>query len=233
MLQLLVERSLRHPGFVVAIACTVVLYGSFSTLSMRLDVFPDFVPPEVVIQTEAPGFAPEQVEALVTRPLEATLGGLGGMKALRSESIQGLSVVTVVFEDGAQVFTARQLLTERLTDAAGRGLAVQGRPGVLLTLSAQDGGNTLEVTRALEAALEESRPALERAGVQLLPRLHRPADFIEASFANIRLSLLLGAVLVVGVLLLLLRDFRTALISLAAVPLRVGERVRALCAHVR
>jgi CzcA family heavy metal efflux pump len=68
----------------------------------------------VSIQTEAPGLAPDQVEALVTVPIEAALGGLGQLRALRSESIQGLSVVTAVFEAGTDVYRDRQLLAERL-----------------------------------------------------------------------------------------------------------------------
>ena len=92
MLNRIVELSLRHRGVVIALA--VVWLGAGMTAAFRapLDVFPDFVPPQVVVQTEAPGFSAEQVEQLVTRPLEAELSGVLGLDSLRSESIQGLSV---------------------------------------------------------------------------------------------------------------------------------------------
>src|SRR6185295_11421879 len=96
---------------------------------------------------------------------------------------------------------------------------IQGRPGVLLTMSSQYGANTLEVTHALEAALDELRPVFEREGIKLYPRLHRPATFIETALVNIRHSLRLGGILVAVVLFLFLGHFRTAFISLTAIPL--------------
>lgn len=372
MLQAIVQFSLRFRGVVIALACVVIAYGIFAVGRSKLDVFPDFVPPQVTVQTEAPGLAPEQVETLVTRPVEFALNGLAGQESLRSESIQGLSVITVAFKQGTNIFTARQLLAEKITEVAGqlpagvkspaltpltsatmdvlklglvsdrlspmelrtladwtlkprllavpgvakctvmggdvrqmqiqvhpdqlvaRGLTladvlaaargatgvrgagfietanqrivlqtegqsltaaalggivvagggnaapvrlgdvatvaegaepkfgdalIMGRPGVLLTVGNQYGSNTLEVTRAVEAALEDLKPLLAREGVTLFARLHRPASFIEASLANIRQSLLLGAALVAIVLFLFLGHVRTALISLSAIPL--------------
>ena len=67
----------------------------------------------------SPGLAPEQVEVLVTLPVETAVNGLGGMESLRSESIQGLSIVTAVFEEGTDVFLARQMLAEKLAELAG------------------------------------------------------------------------------------------------------------------
>ena len=72
----------------------------FVTAHAKLDVFPEFVQPQATVQTEAPGLAPEQVEALITRPVENALNGAGGLDSIRSESIQGLSVITAVFKDG-------------------------------------------------------------------------------------------------------------------------------------
>ena len=63
---------------------------AFMATNAKLDVFPNFVPPEVVVQTEAPGLSPEQVESLVTRPIENTINGLGKLESMRSESIPGL-----------------------------------------------------------------------------------------------------------------------------------------------
>jgi CzcA family heavy metal efflux pump len=73
-----------------------------------------------VVQTEAPGLSPEQVEALVTRPIENTINGLGNMASLRSESISGLSVITAVFKEGTDIFIARQMLAEKLGETAGQ-----------------------------------------------------------------------------------------------------------------
>ena len=373
MLAGLIRFSLRHRGAVIALAVALTAYGLWSAARARLDVFPDFVPPQVTIQTEAPGFSPEQVETRVTLPIEAELLGLGAMESLRSESIQGLSILTAVFRDGTDVLVSRQLLAEKLASLSGRlpagvkaprmtpltsstmdllklglvsdqmspmdlraladwtlkpkllavagvakcsvfggevrqwqiqvqpealrarGIAlndvvaaarqatgvvaagfienanqrilletegqaltaeqlgatvilqstnhgipvrlrdvatvqagaeprygdalIQGRPGVLLTLSSQPGASTLDVTQDLEAALADLEPGLRKSGITLFPRLHRPASFIEASLTNIRHSLWVGAALVSAVLLLFLGNLRVACISLTAIPL--------------
>ncbi len=372
MLQSLVYFSLKHRRVVVALACLLLAYGIHVATHARLDVFPNFVPPQVTVQTEAPGLAPEQVEVLVTRLVENAIAGLGHQESLRSESIQGLSIVTMVFTEGTDVFLARQMLSEKLGELGSQlpvgvrppkmspltsstmdllkvglvsdklspmelrtfadwtlkprllsvpgvakcsvfggevrqiqiqvqdeglrahGLAVsdvlnvarmatgvrgagfietenqrvliqtegqslspemlgevalvnstngavvrlkdvarvveaaepkfgdclvQGRPGVLLTMSSQYGANTLEVTRMLEAALDEMGPVFAQAGIKIYPRLHRPATFIETALANIRHSLWLGSILVAVVLFLFLGHFRTAFISVTAIPL--------------
>jgi len=371
MLQALVQFSLKFRGIVVVLACIVLGYGLYVASNAKLDVFPDFVQPQVAIQTEAPGLSPEQVEVLVTRPIETTVNGLGDMESLRSESIEGLSVITVVFKEGTEVFRARQILGEQLAEMAGslpagvrtpkmtpltsstmdllkiglvsdklspmelrtfadwtlkprllsvpgvakcstfggevRQLQIQvlperllaydlalsdvlnaarvstavmgagfvetsnqritiqtegqsltpaalgevvvahtngfsvrlkdvarvvegaepkfgdtvvmGRWGVLMTMSSQYGANTMEVTKALEAALDEMKPGLEKQGIQLYPRLHRPASFIEAALKNMKHSLALGGILVAVVLFLLLGSARTAAISLVAIPM--------------
>ena len=86
----------------------------------KLDVFPEFVPPQVVVQTEAPGLAADEVEPLVTLPIEQALLGIPGLDVLRSQSIQGLSVSTLIFQDGTDIYRARQLVAERLTEVAGQ-----------------------------------------------------------------------------------------------------------------
>src|SRR5438874_170133 len=371
MLQAIVQFSLRFRGVIVALACVVLGYGLYVASHAELDVFPDFVQPQVVVQTEAPGLAPEQVELLVTRPIETALNGLGGLESIRSESIQGLSIITAVFKERTDVLTARQMISEKLVETAGQmplgvkapkmtpltsstmdllkiglvseklspmelrtfsdwtlkprllsveGVAkcstfggevrqlqiqvqpdrlvaydlaisdviaaarlatgvmgagyvetenqrvivqtegqslnadllgevvilhtnnisvrlkdvarvvegaepkfgdtlIQGQPGVLMTMSSQYGANTRDVTRRLEAALAEMKPVLEKQGIKLYPRLHRPATFIEVSLKNIRSSLYLGGILVAIVLFLFLGHFRTAFISLTAIPL--------------
>ncbi len=114
MLRHLVELSLRSRGAVIALAVGLIVYGLYVAQNAKLDVFPDFVQPQVTVQTEAPGLAPEQVESLVTRPVESALSGAGNLDSIRSESIQGLSVVTAVFKDGTEIFQARQMIAERL-----------------------------------------------------------------------------------------------------------------------
>src|SRR3954468_7614043 len=118
MLQAIVQWSLRFRGVVLALASLVVVYGVWVSLRAKLDVFPDFVPPQVTVQTEAPGLAPEQVETLVTRPIENAINGLGNQDSLRSETIQGLSVVTLVFKAGTDIQVARQMLGEKLGEIA-------------------------------------------------------------------------------------------------------------------
>jgi CzcA family heavy metal efflux pump len=371
MLNRIVHFSLRFRGVVVALACVLTGYGIYVAAHAKLDVFPNFVPPQVEVQTEAPGLSPEQVEVLVTRPIENIINGLGNMESLRSESIPGLSAITAVFKEGTDIFIARQMLAERLTETAGElptgvkspvmspltsatmdllkiglvsdklspmelrtladwtvkprllsvpgvarciifgggvrelqiqvvperlmayGLSIsdvltaarastavlgagfvenanqriviqtegqaltpailgeveithaggqsvrlkdvalvregpepkfgdsliQGRTGVFVSMASQYGANTMEVTLAVEAALAELKPLFDNEGVTVYPRLHRPATFIENSLRNITHSLYLGAALVAVVLFIFLGHFRTAFISLTAIPL--------------
>src|SRR5215469_6413801 len=371
MLQALVKFSLKYRGVVVVLACVLMGYGVYVSSNAKLDVFPNFVQPQVVIQTECPGLAPEQVELLVTLPIETMVNGLGDMESLRSESANGLSVITAVFKEGSDVFQARQLLSEIVSETAnslpssvktprmtpltsstmdllkiglvsdtmtpmqlrtfadwtlkprllsvpgvakcstfggevrqlqiqvkperllayglslsdvlaaarvstgvtgagfietknqrimlrteGQSLTpevlgevviantngfsvrlkdvahvaegaepkfgdclIQGRWGVLMTMSSQYGANTMEVTELLENALKEMQPVFDKAGIKLYPRLHRPATFIEAALRNMKHSMAIGGILVAVVLLLLLGSVRTACISLVAIPL--------------
>lgn len=344
--------------------------GMLTTLNMPLDVFPDFSTVHVVVLTEAPGYAPEEVESLVTIPLESALNGTSNVQIVRSVSTIGLSVVTVIFNEGTNIFTARQLVSEKLqnarsklpagsgqptlapiTSAAGdifklglyatgktsqielrtlvdwtikrrlmavpgvanvvvqggeekqyqilvdpdklkqyeltlqkvvdaataatgnatggflrtperehviRGLgrassiddleqsvvttkngvpilmhhvakvhvdgafkigdgAVNGRPGVVMMVIKQPWANTFELTKAIERAIEDLRPGFP-SDVQLVPTF-RQADFIEVAVKNILEALLIGSVLVVVVLFLFLQNWRTAFISLIAIPL--------------
>jgi CzcA family heavy metal efflux pump len=367
----LVTLCVRHYGAVTALSVLALVLGSWGALRSPLDVFPEFVPSQVDIQTEAPGFAPQQVEELITKQVENAVSGAAGVATMRSESIPGLSVVTLTFEDGVDVHVARQGISERLSelgsalpsgvgtpklsplvsstmdllkigllsdkvdaytlrdtadwiikprllavpgvahvivfggavrqlqiqpdaaklasfgitltdvgdaaraalalrgagfidipaqrillrsptpapDAAAIGAAVvvvrngtpvllrdiatvseapalrsgdaliMGKPGVLLSLASQYGANTLSATLAVEKALEDLRPALESRGIKLYSRLHRPANFIERALDNMRESLIIAALLILGVLYLFLRDFRAAMIAFTAIPL--------------
>lgn len=98
-------------------AIIVTILGSYNLTRMPLDVFPDFAPPQVEIQTEAPGLAPEEVESLITLPIESAVNGTPGVETVRSSSAVGISVVRVIFNWGTDVYQARQLITERLQQA--------------------------------------------------------------------------------------------------------------------
>jgi CzcA family heavy metal efflux pump len=119
MLKRIVHFSLRYRGVVIVLASVAVAYGLYVAGHTKLDVFPEFAPPQVVTQTEAPGLSPEEVEALVTRPIENSINGAPDLVAIRSESIQGLSAITAVFSDRADIYRVRQMVGERLTQVAG------------------------------------------------------------------------------------------------------------------
>lgn len=119
MLKSIVRFSLHFRGIVVALACAFLVYGLYSLHRAKYSVFPEFAPPRVVIQTEAPGLSPEQVEVLVTRPIENTINGVPGIDSMRSASIQGLSVITVVFNPATDINLDRQVVAERLASLSG------------------------------------------------------------------------------------------------------------------
>ena len=110
MVARLIRAALTHPPVVFVLAAALVAAGVWSAHRAPLDVFPEFAPPIVEVQTEAPGFAAEDVEALVTTPLERALGGMPGVAKLRSSSALGLSVVSAVFDYGTDPYRARQLV---------------------------------------------------------------------------------------------------------------------------
>lgn len=116
MMRTLVALCVRHYGSVTALTVLALVLGSWGALRAPLDVFPEFVPSQVEIQTEAPGFAPQQVEELITRPIENAVNGASGLATLRSESIPGLSVVIITFSGDIDVHVARQGISERLAE---------------------------------------------------------------------------------------------------------------------
>jgi CzcA family heavy metal efflux pump len=120
MLQAIVAWSIHNRVVVVALAVFLLVLGCYAAGHAKLDVFPEFAPPQVVIQTEAPGLSPGEVEQLVTLPLETAVNGLPRLDVLRSQSIQGLSVITVIFQDSTDIYRARQLVTERLAEVVGQ-----------------------------------------------------------------------------------------------------------------
>lgn len=379
MIGALVRFSVRRPGVILALALTVTLYGMHRLYLASLDVFPEFSPTQVVVQTETPGLNAPLTETLVTRRIETAVAGVAGLASLRSQSIPGLSVVTAVFDEGTDIYRNRQMVAERLgevipqlppgitptitpltssastvlglgltsdrrslmelralvdgtvrphllgvhgvadvnvfggdvrqwqvqaeperlaryglalsdvlaaarraTGVRGAGYvenanqrivlategqaadlrdlglapvavrngnvitladvariaegpapsisaaAVNGQPGVFLLVQGQFGAKTRAVTAALELAIEDLKPLLQREQVTLHPRLFRPANFIETAVANVQRDVLLGSVLVVTVLFLFLYNARTAFISAIAIPLSLLAAVLVL-----
>ena len=119
MMEWLVSLCVRRRGSVAALAAVLLAIGIWDARDTPLDVFPDFVPPQVSIQAEAPGFTPSQVEQLVTRRIEAAVNGAPALDRMQSESIPGLSVVTMFFSNGTDPNRAHQDIAERLQRVAG------------------------------------------------------------------------------------------------------------------
>jgi CzcA family heavy metal efflux pump len=115
MMSALVRFSIRFHGVIIGLASLMVIYGLYSLSRSNLDVFPEFSPTQLVIQTESPGMSAKLVEYLVTQPLENTIAGTVGVDKIRSQSIPGLSVVTVLFKPGTDVYRNRQVIAERLS----------------------------------------------------------------------------------------------------------------------
>jgi CzcA family heavy metal efflux pump len=365
----LIAAALRVRFIVVAVTLLLMLVGGQLIGDAPIDVFPEFAPPRVEIQTEVPGLSAAEVEALVTVPIENAVNGTADLKTVRSKTVMGLSSVVLYFKDGVDLMQARQLVQERLALAAARlpavaeppvilsplsstsrvmkigmdstmltqvemsslarwtvrprlmslpgvanvaiwgqrdrelqiqvdperlrshglklddvltaarnaaslsgGSFIEGpnqrlsvrhlpaisstqdlaemvvtrrngavltlgdvadivegtpppigdaiindKPGILLIVEKQPTGNTLEVTRAVEAALKELQPAL--TGINVDPTIFRPATYIENSIDNLNRALLIGCLLVVLILTVFLYDWRSALISIVAIPL--------------
>jgi len=120
MLAAIIRWSLRFPLVVCALAMILVVYGTVVLIRSKYDVFPEFVPPQASVQTEAPGLVAEQVELLVTLPIEQAISGASGVEAVRSETISGLSVVTVVFQGNMDPYRSRQIVAEALGEVTAR-----------------------------------------------------------------------------------------------------------------
>ncbi|CAN5308865.1 efflux RND transporter permease subunit [soil metagenome] len=131
MLGHLIRAALIQRVLVIAMAALLVVLGLRATGDVPLDVFPEFAPPMVEVQTEAPGMSTEEVESLVTVPIEVAVSGVPDLATLRSKSVLGLSSVQILFKRGSDVIRARQLVQERVTQAQAR-LPTAARPPVML-----------------------------------------------------------------------------------------------------
>ena len=120
MLNKIIAWSLRNRWMVLAAGILLLVLGGQKIIELPVDVFPDITAPQVTILTEAPGMSPQEVEALVTFPIESSINGAANVTAVRSSSAIGLSVITVTFAYGTNIYVARQLVSEKLQLALGQ-----------------------------------------------------------------------------------------------------------------
>ena len=152
----LVALSLRNCMVVAALGVLLIVVAGRTLRSTPLDVFPEFAPPLVEVQTEAPGLSTNDVESLVTVPLEAALNGIPGLDRIRSKSVLGLSSVVLILDPASDVMTARQMVQERLSRTASQ-LPVVARPPVMLSpLSSLSRVMKIGVTSATLSQIELS-----------------------------------------------------------------------------
>lgn len=155
----LVTTSLKLRVLVLAGSIVLVLFGLQTLKNAPLDVFPEFAPPLVEIQTEAPGLSTEEVESLITIPLENGLKGTPWLKTLRSKSVLGLSSVVLIFPQGTDLVRARQFVQERLTIEATRLPAIAHPPVMLSPLSSTSRVMKIGVTSSTLSQMDLSELA--------------------------------------------------------------------------
>ncbi len=118
MLSKLIELSLENRFLVLTFVLLMAVAGVYSAVNLPIDAVPDMTNVQVAVITDAGSLSPVEVERYVTYPVESTMGGLPNVEELRSVSKFGISVVTIVFEEGTDIYWARQLVAERLSTAA-------------------------------------------------------------------------------------------------------------------
>jgi len=380
VLSRLARWSLDRPWLIAGASLWLLVFGLLFARDLKVALLPDIAPAQAIVQTQAPGLVAEQVEQLVTRPVETALEGAAGVVHVHSQSEQGLSTITVTLAERADPQAVRQTLQERLgglsaalpagvgaprllplaavggealrigftsdrldpmalrdlvewtvrprllaapgvarvnlyggqtrrievrarpadladsdlgfldmlaavrraTGVAGAGFIdtptqrvaidphgqaltpddvgagqiqtpgaapvrindvadvaeapapafgdalIDGKPGVLASVAAQYGANRIDVTHAVEAALQTLRPALAKSDVRADDTLDRPATFITRTVRGVTADLLVGAVLIAIALILLLRDARAALVAFLGIPIALMLAVMAV-----
>jgi cobalt-zinc-cadmium resistance protein CzcA len=184
MVAALARWSIRRRGAVLTVALLLCLLGLWSASRVPIDAMPDITGPQVQINTALPALAADEAESRVTIPLESELSGLPGLVEFRSLSKTGLSQVTLVFEEGTDIFRARQLVTERIGQAAGN-----LPPGVVPVMAPISTGLGEIVYYTLEFAEGAKAPADEAARLRELRLLHdtrvRPALRSTSGLADV------------------------------------------------
>lgn len=132
----LIAWSLHNRPLILAFTLIFCLSGAYTLQNMPVDVFPEFAPPQVVVQTEAPGMAPQDVETLITYPLESAINGTPGVAHVRSKTSVGLSTIVVVFDEKTDIYRNRQLVNERIGQVTKRLPAGSNSPVMLPVTSA-------------------------------------------------------------------------------------------------
>ena len=160
MMKWLIAAALRQRVLVLALACVLMVFGIRAVRTTPMDVFPEFAPPLVEIQTEAPGLSTEEVESFISVPLENALNGVSWLKTLRSKSVLGLSSVVCIFKEGTELMRARQLVQERVATIAPRLPAVAHAPVLLSPLSSTSRAMKIGVSSAKLSQMDLSELAL-------------------------------------------------------------------------
>ena len=163
----IISSSLRCRVLTITLAAILLIFGFFTLPTVPLDVFPEFAPPRVEIQVEAPGLSTEEVESLITVPIEQALNGIAWVETIRSKTVLGLSSILLIFPEGTDLIRVRPLVQERLAVIAGTLPAVAGRPVILSPLSSTSralkiglSSTTLSQIDLTDLALWKIRPRL-------------------------------------------------------------------------
>ncbi len=135
MFSWVIGSSLKFRFLLIALSAALLVFGTGQLRKMPIDVFPEFAPPKVEIQTEGPGMTSLEVEELITIPMEDTLRGVQGLDIIRSKSVEGLSQVVLIFEPGEDLIEARQRVQELLNNAIAELPQSSGMPIMLQPLS--------------------------------------------------------------------------------------------------
>src|SRR5262245_55460330 len=131
----IVGSSLTYRFLVIGIAAALLVFGTAQLRKMPVDVFPEFAPPKVEIQTEGPGMTSSEIEELITIPMEDALRATRGLETIRSSSVEGLSQVVLIFKLGSDLMESRRLVQERLKLAIAELPQSSGMPVMLQPLS--------------------------------------------------------------------------------------------------
>ena len=153
MLRWIVGSSLKFRYLVVALAAALMFFGVQQLQHSAIDVFPEFSPPKVEVQTPALGLSANQVEALVTIPLEQTLNGVPGLDEIRSKSVESLSSIEMIFKPGSDLLTARQHVAERIAQISPQLPTWASPPFMIQPLSA--------TSRVMKIGLTTTDPGLD------------------------------------------------------------------------